>query len=65
MDLIVPQRRGELIADLEQRLGLKIRKVEVGGVDMLRDMAVVKVFYDTVDDEQNSVDHMVKMPSIK
>ena len=65
MELIVPQRRAELIADLEYRLGLKIRKVEVGGVDMLRDMAVIKVFYDSNQDEQNSVDNILKMPKVK
>ena len=65
MELIVPQRRAELIADLEYRLGLKIRKVEVGGVDMLRDMAVIKVFYDSNQDEQNSVDNILKMPKVE
>ena len=65
IELVKPERREELIADLEQRLGLKIIKVEVGGMDLLRDMAVIKVFYDSEEDEQNSVNHLVKVPRMK
>ncbi|MBO4315609.1 MAG: DUF4956 domain-containing protein [Prevotella sp.] len=62
IELIKPERREELIADLEQRLGLKIKKVEVGGVDMLRDMTVVRVYYDDPDGlYSNSVDNKVKL----
>ena len=46
MELIKPARREELIADLEDRLGVKVKKVEVGGVDFLRDSAVLRVTYD-------------------
>lgn len=45
MDLIQPDRKADLIADLEQRLGLKIIQVEVGSVDFTRDMAMVKIRY--------------------
>ena len=34
-----------MVADLEERLGLQILKVEVGAVDFLRDMAVLRVYY--------------------
>ncbi|MBQ2334048.1 MAG: DUF4956 domain-containing protein, partial [Prevotella sp.] len=44
--LTKPERKQELIADLEERLGLTIKKVEVGGVDLLRDMTVLRVYYD-------------------
>lgn len=60
IDLITPQRRGELVADLERRLGLKIDKVEVGHVDFLRDVAFVKVYYALEGDEQNSIDTLTK-----
>ena len=43
--LIRPEHRGELIADLEQRLGHKVNRVEVGNVDFLRDVAFLKVYY--------------------
>ena len=45
MDLIQPDRKAELIADLEKRLGLNIIQVEVGSVDFIRDMAMVKIRY--------------------
>ena len=46
LELIKPERREELIADLEARTGLKIVKVYVGGVDFLRDTAVLRVTYE-------------------
>jgi hypothetical protein len=46
IELIKPEKRQELIADLEDRLGLKIIKVDVGGVDFLRDAAVLRVTYE-------------------
>ena len=36
IELVKPERRQELIADLEERLGLQIIKVEVGAIDMVR-----------------------------
>ena len=45
MELIKPERKAELIADIKERTGLDVIKVEVGGIDMLRDMAVIKVYY--------------------
>ena len=45
MELIVPERKNELIADLESRLGVEIVQVEVGAVDFIRDMAMVKIRY--------------------
>ena len=45
IELIRPDRRAELIADLETRLGHPITKVDVGNVDFLRDVAFLKVYY--------------------
>ena len=45
IELVKPERYQELMADLEERLGLKILKVEVGAVDFLRDMAMLRVYY--------------------
>ena len=45
IELIKPERYQEMVADLEERLGLQILKVEVGAVDFLRDMAVLCVYY--------------------
>lgn len=64
IELVRPDRFDELKEDLEKRLGLKIIRVDVGGMDLLRDMAVLKVYYEkpteetTVDD---SIDSKVKL----
>jgi hypothetical protein len=60
IQLITPERREEMIADLELRLGHKVEKVEVGHVDFLRDVAFVKVYYELPDGEINTVDHISK-----
>jgi hypothetical protein len=46
IELIKPEKRDELKADLEERLGVKVIKVDVGAVDFLRDMAVLRVVYE-------------------
>lgn len=46
IELITPERHEELIADLEKRLGLKVVKVDIGSVDFLRDMAMIRVTYE-------------------
>lgn len=60
LELIKPDRREDLKADLEMRLGLKVRKVEVGAIDMLRDMAVLRVYYNA-DTVSNTVDEKMKL----
>ena len=62
IELIKPERKEDLIADLKERTGLEIIKVEVGGIDMLRDMAVLKVYYRNANNSgTNSVDGKVKL----
>ena len=39
------ETREELMADLTKRLGINILRVEVGSIDFLRDMAMLKVYY--------------------
>jgi hypothetical protein len=46
VDLLSEGRREELIADLEQRTGVQIVRIEIGKVDLLRDTAVIKVHFD-------------------
>ena len=55
IELITPDRHDELKADLEKRLGVKVIRVEVGAVDFLRDMAVLRVVYEGTDSTANSV----------
>lgn len=62
LDLVKPDRREELIEDIRERTGLDVITVEVGGIDMLRDMAVVKVYYKSQNrDVSNSVNNKVKV----
>ena len=55
MELIVPERRDELKADLEKRLGVKIIKMEVGAVDFIHDMAMIRVVYEGKTTPANSI----------
>ena len=59
IELIKPEHREELIADLEERLGLKVIAVRVGAVDFLRDMAVLRVYYEGND--SGDVKNMLKI----
>lgn len=61
IDLIVPERREDLKKDLEKRLGVKVVSVEVGGVDFLKDSALLKVQYEVPEGEScSSIDTNVK-----
>jgi len=62
IDLIRPDRYDELIADLETRLGIKITRVEVGAVDFLTDMTMLRVFYSDPDKRIKEVDRQFKLP---
>lgn len=55
IELIVPERRDELKADLEKRLGIKIRKIDIGAVDFIRDMAMIRIVYEGRDTVANSM----------
>ena len=59
IELIKPERRSELLADLKERTGLDIVKIEIGGIDFLRDMSVIKIYYDS--DEVSTIDSQLKM----
>ncbi|MFM7764442.1 MAG: DUF4956 domain-containing protein [Sphingomonadales bacterium] len=43
--LIVPEKRQELIADLRVRTGLDITTIEIKQVDLMKDTALIVVFY--------------------
>lgn len=59
IELIKPERRSELLADLKERTGLDIVKIEIGGIDFLRDMSVIKIYYDS--DEVSTIDSQLKI----
>ena len=55
IELITPDRRDELKADLEKRLGVKIIKLDIGAVDFIRDMAMIRIVFDGHDTVANHV----------
>jgi hypothetical protein len=61
IELIRPERRGELIADLENRLGHKVNRVDIGNVDFLRDVAYIKVHYTPEAGEQPMTEPTMKI----
>ena len=54
MELIVPEKKEELKADLEKRLGVRIIKVEVVAVDFIRDMAMIRIVYEGLQTPANA-----------
>ena len=59
IELIKPERREELIADLRDRTGLNIHRIEVGRIDFLRDVARIAVFFraDTQTEDEEIYDN--------
>ena len=60
IELIKPERREELLADLKARTGLDIVKVQVGSINFLKDTAFLKVTYIPDDPEPNDIDMVTK-----
>ena len=60
IELIVPEKRAELIEDLQKRLGMKVENVEIGHVDFLKDAAFIKVYYNLSKGEANSVNMVTR-----
>ena len=62
VDLLAPNKREELKADLEKRTGLKILRIEVGMIDYLKDSCLIRIYYDEPKDRGNSIEGIMKMP---
>ena len=62
--LITPDHEEELIEDLKKRTGLNILRVEVGAIDFSKDTAMVKVDYEPLSNEINSVDNVGRLPKM-
>lgn len=45
IELILPEKREELLADLKARTGLNIHRIQIGKIDFMRDTAQIKIFY--------------------
>ncbi len=46
IELIAPANHDRLLADLHERTGLPVKRVEIGRIDFLHDTADIRVFYD-------------------
>lgn len=64
VSLITPEKEGELIEDLKKRTGLDILRVEVGAIDFSKDTVMVKIYYEPLTNEVNSVNHVGRLPKI-
>ena len=60
IELIVPERRAELVEDLEKRIGIKIDNLEIGHVDFLKDAAFIKVYYTLEKDQTATIDSLTR-----
>lgn len=54
VDLIPPEKRPDMIADLRTRTGLPIIRVEIIRIDFLRDVATIHAFYLSAENETGS-----------
>ena len=61
IELIKPERREELVADLRERTGLDVLNVEIGAIDFLRDMAMLRVYYKSKGSRNKDLDNMIKI----
>ena len=60
VDLILPERRDELVEDLRKRTGLDIRDIEIGQVDFLKDTAWIKLTYELPAGQVNTIDKLTR-----
>ena len=65
VNLVAPEKRKELIADLQKRTGLKILSIEVGTIDYLKDSVLIRIFYDEPLDQGSSMESMTRLPRVK
>lgn len=57
IDFIVPEKRNELIKDLESRTGVNINRIEIGQIDFLRDTAMIRIFFYQDEQEHSHMDN--------
>ncbi len=61
VELIEPEKRQELIEDIEQRTGLKVTKIDVGAIDFLHDMVILRVHYEADGTADKEIDNKIKI----
>lgn len=55
IDLIKPDVRAQMIEDLKNRTGLPVHRVEIMKIDFLRDIARIRAFYLSAENETSSL----------
>lgn len=51
IDLCKKSKRKELIADIEERFEIKVVNLQIGSIDCLKDMALIKVWYEPTEED--------------
>lgn len=59
IDLIVPEKREELIEDLKKRTGLNIVSIDIGKIDFMRDIAWITIHYPEKDSNGTNLEQMI------
>ncbi len=62
INLVSPDKRAELKADLEKRTGLHIVAMEVGAIDFLKDCVLIRIFYDEEADKGSTIQNLDHIP---
>lgn len=62
IDLITPDKHDLLMEDLKRRTGLDITRVDIGSIDFLKDMALIKIYYN--DNHEGDGSSEFKMPKV-
>ncbi len=60
IDLIIPEKREELLADIEKRCGIKPTDVEIGNIDFLKDAAYIKIHYKASTAAPGTIGHIIR-----
>lgn len=61
IELIKPSKKAELIDDLRSRLGVEIVDVQIGAIDFLRDMTIIKVTYKSMTTTDVDIENKIKL----
>jgi hypothetical protein len=57
IDLIKPEKRPELMKDLQSRTGIKkINRIEIGKIDFLRDTCTLQIYYNVAGNQVNTIE---------
>ena len=62
IELIMPERRAELLEDLRKRTGLEITRLNIGSVDFLKDTAIIKIEYVNDGNGDKQINDTLKVP---